>query len=157
MLKAAINKGQSSEKVMWQSVDAVESLLESVKDNDPDAYWQFVRDTHESLYGHHYDEEFARYDVAQLHYTDRQRVPRHGAHWTPEEVDAATAGFSFPQGITKWDKFVAMNVTYSDLNKALNDEEVLKAGHAFWFMDEDWSEQGSACKIWDYTTYKMQK
>ena len=85
----------------------------------------------------HFNEEDAREAVSRIHYTDRDGTQHTGAKWTPDEVEAATAGQPFGECVTKWDKWVAYNATYADLCKVLTTEQILAAAFVFWFADED--------------------
>ena len=145
MVDAAKAAGVASEKTMWASIDAFSELLEEIKEAHPQKYWDFMREQHGIMYGGHYDEMFAEYDVRELEYTDKTGAKRKGAQWTLEQIEGATAGMRFPSSVTKWDKYVAFNAAYADLCKVFDDGDILKAGHALYFADEDW---GSDSKIW---------
>lgn len=146
MLMDAKEAGISTEKVMWQSVDSLNTMLCKLKEEHPDMYMKFVREQQGIIYGNHYDKQFAEYDVEHLHYTDKDGRKCEGAHWTLEQIEAVTKGLSFPAGTTKWDKFVAFNVWYSDLCRDLDEATLIKAGHTFFFADED----APAGKIFHY-------
>lgn len=146
MIETYAAKG-GDEKKMWASVDVTAEAMEYIESKDPAKYDCLMRKLHESLYGKHYCEEFALHDVASMHSTAADGTKRSGAHWTVEQIEAATKDKTFPVGTTKWDKYVAYNATYADLSKKFTDEQVLTAAYLFWFEDEDWGEEG---KIWDY-------
>ena len=154
MVEHAKKAGVTNEKTMWESIDSFSELLEELKESHPQLYWDFIRKQHGIMYHDHYDEHFAIYDVSQMHYTDRQGVKREGAHWTSDQIEAATAGMKFPAGTTKWDRFVAMNAAFSDWSKYYDDADILKIGYAFYFADEDW---GDDSKIWEYMEHKPHK
>lgn len=147
MVDTAREKGLGTEKIMLESIEDVDEMLLLMKDSYPDHYWAFMRKQHGRLHGGHYDEEYARYDVGRLKYTDRNGQDRTGEHWTVDEVEGATRGMTFPQGVNRWDKYVAMNAWYADLCRELNDEQLLKTGRLFWFYDEDWK---TGQKLWWY-------
>ena len=151
MVHYAKAAGVANEKVMWESIESVSELLEEIKEAHPQIYWDFMRKQHGIMYGGHYDELFAMYDVEMLSYTDKTGAKKTGAHWTVDQIEAATAGMRHPAGTTKWDKYVAYNAAYADLGKVLEEGDVLKAGHALYFADEDW---GSDTKIWDMYSCK---
>lgn len=134
-------------KEVWQMSDVTIKLGEYMSNPTPEGYECLVRKLSEQLYGKHYSEESAMRDVFKMHYTDANGKECHGPHWTVEQVEAATAGKHFPDGTTKYDKFVAYNAFYADLCKVLPEEHILKAAYAFWFADEDWKGEG---KIWEY-------
>lgn len=147
MVTQARAAGVANEKTMWESIENFSDFLEDFKEAHPDKYWEFMRKQMGIMYHNHYDEAFALYDVAELSWTDEKGNEHTGAHWTADQVEQATASMRFPQGTTKWDKYVGFNVAYSDLCKEFDDEQILKAGYLTYFADEDW---GSSTKIWEY-------
>lgn len=147
MIKQAQKDGRASEDVMWKSVARIETLLEAIKDCHPQEYWDFLRKTHEDMYGPHYDSEYAEYDLSKLHYTDQAGKENRGPHWTKSEVLSATANMTFPEGTTDCDRYVAFNVAYSDFCRKFNDSDVLSIGYLFFFNDEDFEGEG---KVWRY-------
>ena len=150
MLLDAQAKGLTSEKTMWKSVDSVDALMSKMEDAHPEMYWAFMREQHEIVYGGHYSEVFAEYDVEHLKYKDKEGKEHHGAHWTKDQVKNATAGKQFPSGTTECDKWVAYNVMYSDLCDVLDEEAILKSAFAFFFDDDDFDYSTKGGKIWHY-------
>lgn len=98
LIKDYADNGGSEEK-MWASVDVTEKAMSHIKETDPEKYDCLMRELSETLYGKHYNEEMALADVAKMCYLDRNGVERHGAHWSVEDVEAATAGKKFPSGV----------------------------------------------------------
>ena len=131
---------------MWKSVDRVDALLENIKEDDPEAYWRFLREAHEDIYGCHYNQSYAEYDLSNLRYTDSEGVYHEGPHWSLNEVLSVTRSKSFPDGTTEADKWVAYNAAYADFCKKFNDSEILDIAYLFYFADEDAPEG----KIWRY-------
>ena len=151
MVDHAKRAGVTNEKTMWESIDSFSELLDELEDSHPVLYWAFMRKQQGIMYGNHYNEEFAQYDVEQIHYTNKAGEKKYGAHWTVEQVESATAGMRFPPGTNKYDKWVAMNVAYSDFCKEFDEATILRIGYYFFFGDEDW---GSDTKVWEYMTLK---
>ena len=151
MVDSAKAAGNTNERMMWESIDSFSELLEEIREAHPQLYWDFMRKQHGIMHHGHYGEAFALYDVSKLMYTDKNGMKHVGAHWTMEQIETATAGMRFPAGVTKWDKYVAFNAAYADLCKVLDEAEILKAGHALYFADEDW---GSDTKVWDMYSAK---
>lgn len=149
MIEKARKDGVASEGAMYSGVAAVDGLLMAVKDKEPQAYWDFLRSQHKALYKGHYDEEYANYDLSNIYYKDKAGMKRAGPYWSVEEIDNATKAMNFPSGTNKWDKFVAFNVFKSDLARSLNDEEILRGAHEFFFEDEDFHKEGTT-KLWEY-------
>lgn len=139
MIKDAIERGMTSESKMWENVDAVDELLEVIQKEHPDMYWAFIRKMHGSLHKGHYNQKFAIYDVEQM-------KPL-GMYWTKAQIDEATKGMVFAQGVTEWDRYVAFNAFANDLKPEMADDQILKAAYKFWFADKDWNNN---TKIWDY-------
>lgn len=146
MIEEYAKKGGSEAK-MWESVEITAEAMEYIKDTNPEKYECLMRKLSEAFYGKHYSEELAHIDVAKLRYTDAAGNKKAGAHWTMEEILAATADMSFPKATTNGDLFVAFNASYADFCKDFDDAQVLKIAYDFWFDDEDWKSEG---KIWDY-------
>lgn len=147
MVKEAQLKGIGNEAQMHASVERVDELLEAIKDAHPDIYWDFIRDTQESLYGAHYNNTFAEYDLGRLSYTDAEGRKRTGPHWSKLQALEALAGRKFSQGVTDCDKWVAVNIMYSDLCRKFTDAQIIEAAYLFFFLDEDWPDD---CKVWEY-------
>jgi hypothetical protein len=145
MVRQAVSSGEG-EEAMWKSVARVDSLLEDIKEENPDMYWKFLREAHEDLYGMHYTPEYAEYDLSRLHYTDSEGVKRTGAHWSLKDVLAVTANKTYPEGTTDCDKWVAYNAAYADFCRRFSDNEILDIAYLFYFDDEDAPEG----KVWRY-------
>lgn len=154
MVEHAKKAGVTNEQTMWESIDSFSDLLEELEESHPILYWSFMRKQQGIMYHNHYDEEYAKYDVDQIHYTTKTGEKKYGAHWTVDQIEVATAGMRFPVGTTKWDKYVAFNSAFADFCKDFDDASILKIGHAFYFADEDWPTD---TKIWDYMSCKTVK
>lgn len=153
MIEQARSRGVTSEQVMWGSIEEFDKMLCQIKESDPALYWDFIHKQHKALYKGHYDEEFAKYDMQQVYYINKQGEKTNKPYWTVEQVEEATKGYNFPNGTTKWDKWVAFNVFRSDTMKSLPDDLALKAGWEFFFDDIDFKKEGTT-KIWDYVHCK---
>lgn len=94
----------------------------------------------------HFDKGTAEEIVKKIYYTTKDGVEHHGAYWSFEQVKEATKGMQFKECVTDYDKYVALNLTYADLCKLLNEEIVIQVAHEFFFCDED-----APCnKVWIY-------
>ena len=149
MIELAQEKGLTSEKLMWESVEKMDKMLCLLKKEHPEEYWEFMREQHEVMWKGHYSEEFAEHDIKHLRYKDKEGKEHSGGHWSKEEVLEATKGLAFPSGTNDCDKWVAYNVMYSDLHKAFDDEQILKAAYVFFFADDDF-DYSKESKIWEY-------
>lgn len=139
MVEGAKAQGLTSEKMMWESIDEIDEMLEELKLTHPQKYWDFIRKTHGMLFKGHYTEEFALHDV--------DKMEPIGMHWTIKQLEDATKGMSFPSGVNKYDIYVAFNAFANDLDGVETDEQILKSAYAFWFADKDYP---TPTKIWDY-------
>ena len=153
MIKDYADKGGSIEK-MWASVDVTEDAMEYIKETNPDKHECLMRKLSEALYGKHYNEEMALADVKKITCLDQAGEVHQGAHWTVEQIEAATKDKVFPKGTTQWDKYVAYNLFWSDMMTRFTDEQILTAAYLFWFDDKDWKSDG---KVWDYMTLNSRK
>lgn len=123
------------------------SLSTVPMDERPKKFWAMVRTEYGTFCEQHYDDLLAQRDIAKLEYTDSNGTKHKGAHWTCEQVEEATRGKSFSEGVTKWDKYVAYNVVYSDLCRVLTESQILSVAYTFFFDDEDFEGEN---KIWTY-------
>ncbi|WP_294536861.1 hypothetical protein [uncultured Bacteroides sp.] len=148
MLEEAKAAGVVSEQKMWASACMAAKYMAMAQRGElsKEGYWKFMREQHELFYGPHYNEDFARYDVAQIRYTGKSGDRRSGEYWSKAQIEEATKGLAFPSGTTCWDKYVAFNAFYSDMCQVLDDETILKAAYKYFFQDEDAAEG----KIWHY-------
>ena len=147
MIEEAKRNGKATEAVMWASIETVNDMLEELREEHPEKYWAFMRRVHEDIYGSHYNEEFAKYDIEQMHSTDANGVKHMGAHWTKAEVTQALMGKAIPAEVTECDKWVAANAMWHDLRKVFDERQILNATVLFFFQDEDWEGHG---KVWEY-------
>lgn len=148
LIDGARRSGVWSESAMEASVKSVDSLLQYVRDADKDVYWAFMREQCGILYGRHYGEDFAVYDVEQMRSTDKEGNTRKGAYWTVAQIEEATRDRDFPNGVTKWDKYVAFNAMWHDMRGEFDDAQVVAAAYSFYFADEDCDDVST--KIWRY-------
>jgi len=146
MVDLAQERGHGSERMMHESVGNISEMLCKLKGYDSKAYWEFMRDQHEILYGGHYSPEFAEWDIEQMHWTGKDGRQHTGAHWSKEQILEATAGKTFPAGTTDCDKYVAFNSYYADMCKTKDEGTILEDAYRFYFTDEDAPEG----KVWHY-------
>lgn len=146
LVEEARSRGVASEAKMWESISAVDELLDEVCDDE--AVCRFMTRVHEIMYGCHFDEQFYEKLMDDISFTDRDGARRKGAHWSVAEVETAMRGLAFGNEVTKYDKAAAANIIYSDLCGVLDDGQVIKAAHKFFFCDEDWPHKNE--KVWQY-------
>lgn len=163
MVKGNARKFTGDESVMWASIEQVSDLLEDIKEPHPDIYWAFMRRAHELMYGKHFDEEYAEWEVAQMYHKSPDGKECRGAHWTMEQTDAVYDKYRsrLPSEVTPGDMYVALNAQYHDLgewfmghmpNKEEAESAIIESAVKFWFMDDDWP---TATKVWCYFRMKQ--
>lgn len=156
IVKANAAKFRGDEKAMWASIESVSALLEQIKEERPDLYWSFLRDQHETMVGHHFNEAYAKWEVEKMHHKGMDGTTYKGEHWGIEQTNAVLNGMrsKIPAAYNEWDFYVALNASYHDFCKAAKkhmpdkaDELIIDLAVAFWFDDEDWD---GTTKVWDY-------
>lgn len=150
MVESAVKNGKS-EKAMWKAVEVADCLLIKLQDEHPDEYAMYMRKMNEAINGCHYQEDIAKKDVEAMYHTGEDGKSYTGAHWSADDVEAATYDKSFPQGTTRWDKYVAYNAAWHDFSNKFDDNQVLDIAYMFFFKDEDYDGEG---KIWKYMSTK---
>lgn len=146
-------KGFGSEKKMWDSIYALEDAMECLKEKDPEKYDEAMRDLHEVFCGPHYNEPFARKDVASMHHKNAKGEIIKGEHWNIEQVTTAAKGLSVPSTATLWDVYVALNANWHDKEVKFAEwfgqdveKRIVEDAISFYFNDAD-APDG---KIWLY-------
>lgn len=146
-------KGFGSEKKMWESIYALEDAMECLKEKDPDEYDEAMRDLHEVFCGPHYNECFAREDVAGMHHKNTKGEIIKGEHWNMDQVTSAAKGLSVPAAATPWDVYVALNANWHDKEVKFTewfgpdaDKRIIEDAINFYFNDAD----APAGKVWLY-------
>lgn len=156
LVKENAAKFRGDEKTMWASIESVSALLEKIKEEHPDLYWSFLREQHEAMVGHHFNESYAKWQVEKMHHKGMDGTEYKGAHWTIEQTNSVLNGMrsKIPAAYNEWDFYVALNASYHDFCKAAKkhlpekaDELIIDLAVAFWFDDEDWPNKS---KVWDY-------
>lgn len=153
MIKDYQAKGFGSEKKMWASIDVMEEAMICLKEKDPEAYEEAMRNLHEVFCGPHYNEHFAKEDVSYMRHKNKSGKEEKGEHWNMNQAVSAIKGTSLPSGVTDWDIYVALNanwhdkeVKFTDWWGAEADKHIIDDAINFYFQDEDAPEG----KIWLY-------
>lgn len=158
MVKANYNKLRNDEGVMWGSVALMDGLLEEMADHHKERYWKVLRDTHELMYGKHFDKEYAEWEVEQMHHKSPDGKVYKGEHWTMEQTSEVMQKYrgKISAEITPGDFYVALNTQWHDYicwakehfpNEADAELAIVEMAVRFWFMDDDWVGND---KVWVY-------
>lgn len=161
LAKANYNKLRNDESVMWGSIAIIDVLLEEMAEHHKERYWRVMRDTHELMYGKHFDKEYAEFEVEKMHHKCGD-VTYKGEHWSIEQTNEVMNRYkgSLPNEVTPYDFYVALNSQWHDYHciyKMLFSTEedaenaIIESAIAFWFKDDDW---GKPDKVWCYFNVK---
>lgn len=122
------------------------------KGKDPDTYDEAIRDIHEVFCGPHYNECFARMDVAAMRHKGKAGEHK-GEHWNMEQVATAIKGMSIPGNTNIWDVYVALNANWHDKEIKFTEwfdhdaeKKIIEDAINFYFLDDDAPEG----KVWIY-------
>lgn len=162
MVKANYNKLRNDEGVMWRSVALMDGLLEEMAEHHKERYWEVLRDTHELMYGKHFDKEYAEWQVEWMHHKSPDGKVYKGEHWTMDQTSEVMQKYrgKISAEITPGDFYVALNTQWHDYicwakehfpNEADAENAIIEMAVRFWFMDDDW---GDNCKVWEYFRMK---
>ena len=156
LLKEYKKQGNFDEGKMWESVDVLDAvILSKLEEREPELYWEFMRDQHEIFCGPHFDEKFARWEMARMCHKDARGNIHKGEHWADSDVMTVYNKYKskLPAGSTVWDFAVAITANWHDKigdyldwfgDKA--EERVIEDAVRFYFLDDDAPEG----KIWRY-------
>ncbi len=148
--------GKATEEQIREVISMLDTqILEPLMHNKPREYWRFMRDMHEVHNGCHYDDIFARWEVAQMQHTASDSTICKGEHWTMEQVteiyNANKARLQQRDAVC--DLYVALhswwhdNIEHDRADFADDAEQKnIARGIAYFFGDEDAPEG----KIWRY-------
>lgn len=161
MVKANYNKLRNDESVMWGSVEIMDKHLEEMMKPHPEKYWQIMRDTHELIYGKHFDQEYGEWQVSTMHHKCGDKIYK-GEHWSIEETSAVMAQYRamLPPEVTPYDFYVALNSEWHDYHcwarehfdsEEIAETAIIDGAVRFWFKDDDWPTPN---KVWCYFRMK---
>lgn len=153
LMKDYHSKGMVSEKKMWEAIGELDEAMECLKEKAPEKYDEAMRDLHEVFCGPHYNDFFAREDVAGMHHKSAKGEVVKGEHWNMEQVTAAIKGVSIPGNVNIWDVYVALNANWHDKEVKFAEwfgqdveKRIVEDAISFYFNDAD-APDG---KIWLY-------
>lgn len=158
IVKANYSKLRNDESVMWGSIELVDDLLEDIKETCPDKYWEFMRRTHEMMYGKHFDSTYAEWQVEHMYHIGDDGKEYKGERWSLADTTAVMQKYRgrFPSDYNEFDFYVALNAQWHDTIctakrhfASVEDAEnyIIDEAIAVWLNDSDW---GSTDKVWRY-------
>lgn len=149
---------KNSDKAMWGSIELVDDLLEDIKEVHPDKYWDFMRRTHEMMYGMHFDSAYAEWQVEHMYHIGDDGREYIGEHWSLKDTTTVMQKYRarIPGEYNEHDFYVALNTHWHDTIctakrhfSTAEDAEtyVIDEAVAVWFNDQDWPSHD---KVWRY-------
>lgn len=162
MVKANFNKLRNDDNVMWGSIEMWDKHLEELREHHPDKYWEMMRNTHEMMYGKHFDKVYAEWEVEQMYHKSPDGKVYKGEHWTMEETTGVMMKYKtkLSPEITPCDFYVALNTEWHAYicwakehfpNETDAENAIIEMAVRFWFMDDDWDGN---TKVWCYFRMK---
>lgn len=107
---------KNSDKAMWGSIELVDDLLEDIKEAHPDKYWEFMRRTHEMMYGMHFDSAYAEWQVEHMYHIGDDGREYIGEHWSLKDTTTVMQKYRarIPGEYNEYDFYVALNTHWHD-------------------------------------------
>lgn len=146
MVRDSANNG-GNEQTMWKAVEVANDMLCGIKDAHPEKYNEYLRKMNEVLFGNHYGKAIACEDVSKMRSQAEDGTMHTGEHWTADDIELNTDGMDFPEGTTRWDKYVAFNDMWHKLHHDFSDGDIIKIAHKIFFSEHN---NSGACKVWSY-------
>ena len=152
--KYSTGKGEGT---MWKTVAIISEAVEkSMSEQDQKA---LLRKMYSAMAECHYNEEFAREDVAKMYYVDEDGIERYAPYWTESQIrDVYESVREEIPEYNMWDFYVTMQMVKSDncplLRRWFPDASPSEMDEKFvelavnWLNDSD-NPYGSG-KIWHY-------
>lgn len=146
------------EGMMWQTLAIVSESIDKAMEKPEKE--KMLRLLFGKLSGGHYNEEYAKEDVAKMHYAKEDGSKHQAPYWTIPQVEEVFASVkpNIPSEYNKWDFYVTLNMIKSDnclvIKKwfpGITPEEADKKFIELavnWLNDED-NPYGNN-KIWEY-------
>lgn len=144
--------------VMWKSVDLISEMLDDKL--TPEEKECLEKKMYAMMNGEHYDEYFAKKQVAHIYYTDEKGVKHPAPYWADDEVKQVFNAYKakLKPDVTFWDFYVALNNTkadncvlfrswWPDADATALTQKIAEAT-VNWLNDED-APQGDA-RVWGY-------
>lgn len=152
----------NGEDTMWSTLtlvsDAVESTMTASEKNS------LLRKVYGVMSGGHYNEEFAREDIARMYYEDKNGVKHYAPYWPDSALKALYEKHKEDiPGYNCWDWMVTMNMVKSDncplllewfprIDEDEKNEKIVQLA-LNWLVDED--NPFGTSKIWCYFNSKI--
>ena len=81
--------GQSKDKtVMWNSTKRISDFIAPLEKTHKDEYWKMMKDTYAIMCGHHYNKEFAEWQIHQMFFVDKNGKRHDAPYWSWTDMQA---------------------------------------------------------------------
>ena len=143
----------------WDIIASMGTTLAENKDIDKEAFWETMKDFHEEVFGEHFNEPYAEWQVEHMYHTDKNGRKQKDPWFNMTEAKSIydkKIKASHPD-VTPCDVYVALNAQYHDnINlyekwfPNIDEDEmeaiIIESTINNWFDDED----ASSDKVWRY-------
>ena len=110
--KYGAGKGEAT---MWESVKYISDALEPMKESNPEWYWKLVKGMYASMNGKHFNEEFGKWQVEQMHFKDKSGAIHKAPYWSDETIKSVyEAHKNKMNNYPFWDFYVTLNMMKAD-------------------------------------------
>lgn len=142
----------------WEIISSLIKTFSEHKISDEDEAWEAMKDFHEEIYGKHFNEAYAVYQVEKMHHKNAKgetiTAPLFTHDYARKIYERDVKHIS--KDITCWDVYVALNAQYHDninlykkwFPNAAEDEiesKIIESTIKVWFEDEDASDTKTWC------------
>jgi hypothetical protein len=163
LMKSNFSAMRGNDALMWKHIGLVDELLDELREVHKDKYWAFMRQVHELMYGKHFDEAYARWQVEQMYHIGDDNREYKGEHWSLSDTTSVMQKYRgrIPSEYNEFDFYVALNSQWHDtictakrhfstVDEAEN--YVIDEAVALWLNDSDWPSHD---KVWRYFQCKL--
>lgn len=104
------------ENTMWNSIKVISDAIDPMRDSNPDWYWNLLKHTYCAMNGGHFNEEFAKWQVEQMYYIDKDGNKHHAPYWNEDAMKTVynREKGNIPSVYNYYDFCVTMNMLKSD-------------------------------------------
>ena len=109
-------KGLGSES-MWAAVKRVSDFVGKTEEEDPKSFWKLMKGTYYDMCGGHFDEDFAKWQIKQMFYVDKDGRKRYAPYWDEDVVKSVyekARSLIQNKEYNLYDFMVVLNMTKSD-------------------------------------------
>lgn len=153
------NTSNISSHSLLEAIAYLYPAIDYVEEHDCKAFWKAMRDFHEHIRGHHFDEMYAKYQVDSMYHTKHNGNICRGEVYSIEDAKRVYEKYirNLNSSYTCWDVYVAINAQFHDYARLYTewhnnisredlDNKIIASAVNFWFKDEDAGEG----KVWNY-------